>query len=42
MVILAELEELDTGAAEDMQLLYVALSRAKNQVIVLGRLPAPK
>ena len=42
VVILAELEEMDTGAAEDMQLLYVALSRAKNQVIVLGKLPAPK
>jgi hypothetical protein len=41
VVILAELEELDTGTAEDMQLLYVALSRAKNQVIVLGKLPAP-
>jgi hypothetical protein len=40
VVILAEMEELDMTQHEDVLLVYVALSRAKNQVFVLGDLPA--
>lgn len=39
VIILAELQELDMSAPEDVMLLYVALSRAKNQLFVLGELP---